>query len=125
VRTIFFTRVRKQHDDSCISGRASQLPLTKEKSMPVVNLPAIKPPAGAERLPDNTLWESRFLIKSQSSSNKYVVAKNKVSGKWACDCPGYKRWRKCKHLVTGFGLSTSQIHGFGSLGTTPERRGVH
>jgi len=56
-------------------------------------------------LPNNDQWENRFYVKSESSDNLYTVAQNKKKRHWACDCPGYKRYRKCKHLQA-LGLPT-------------------
>ena len=66
---------------------------------------------GGISLPDNNQWTDRFQIRSGSSNRLYIIAKNKKSQKWACDCPGWKRWRTCKHLIQGCGLSLSDIHG--------------
>jgi hypothetical protein len=49
-------------------------------------------------LPDNSQWENRFEVKSSSSGNVYTISQNKKKRFWACDCPGWKRYRKCKHL---------------------------
>lgn len=53
---------------------------------------------GAVLLPDNQQWTNRIEIKSSSSTRLYVVAQRKTSGEWACSCPGWKRYRYCKHL---------------------------
>jgi hypothetical protein len=62
-------------------------------------------------LPDNGQWTNRFEIRSESSNRVYVVAQNKETGKWGCSCPGYCSKRKCKHLISGCGLSEGDIHG--------------
>ncbi len=49
-------------------------------------------------LPDNSQWEKRFEVKSETSDRVYIVAQNKQKRHWACSCPGWKRYRKCKHL---------------------------
>lgn len=51
-------------------------------------------------LPDNAQWTNRFEIPSSSSDRVYTVAQRKSNGTWACSCPGWIRWRRCKHLVT-------------------------
>ena len=82
----------------------------------------IQPPRGAISLPDNDQWCERFEIRSSSSGRKYIIAKNKKSGKYGCSCPGYKRWRYCQHLTDGCGLSHSQIHGNSITDQRPVRR---
>ena len=94
----------------------------KGKSMANTQI-AIRKPAGANTLPDNDQWQNRFEIKSESSGRIYIVSQNKVSLKWACSCPAWITRRKCKHLIDGCGLSTSQIHGFGSITSGPGARG--
>ncbi len=54
--------------------------------------------ATSTRLPDNAQWTNRFEIKSESSNRIYVIAQHKVKRFWACDCPGWKSHRTCKHL---------------------------
>lgn len=54
-------------------------------------------------LPDNSQWYNRFTIKSETSDRIYTIAQNRKKGFWACDCPGWKRYRRCKHL-TAMGL---------------------
>lgn len=49
-------------------------------------------------LPNNTLWQHRFTIKSSSSNRIYTIAQHIKGRYWGCDCPGWKRHRKCKHL---------------------------
>lgn len=61
------------------------------------NLPVIYKPA-SELLPDNDQWTNRFKVKSASSNRMYTIAQNKKKRHFACDCPGWKRHRKCKHL---------------------------
>ncbi len=51
-----------------------------------------------DKLPDNALWENRFEIHSETSNRVYIVAQNKSKKHFACSCPGWKRYRKCKHL---------------------------
>ena len=55
---------------------------------------------GGEVLPDNERWKNRIEIRSESSSRLYTVAQNKANLTWGCSCPGWKRWRNCKHLET-------------------------
>ena len=49
-------------------------------------------------LPDNDLYQHRFEIESESSNRIYIVSQHKVKRHWCCSCPGWKRYRKCKHL---------------------------
>lgn len=59
------------------------------------------------RLPDNDQWRFRFEIKSESSNRLYTVAQHKTKKHWACSCPGWKRFRKCKHL-SAIGLPNNE-----------------
>ena len=83
------------------------------------NTSLIKPPSNAISLPDNDQWDCRFQIKSESSNRLYIIARNKQTKKFGCSCPAYLTRRKCKHLIDGCGLSTSQIHGYGSITSGP------
>jgi hypothetical protein len=49
-------------------------------------------------LPDNDQWQYRFQVESENSNRIYVIAQNKKKKHWACNCPGWKRHRHCKHL---------------------------
>lgn len=49
-------------------------------------------------LPDNKLWTNRFEIRSESSDRVYIVAQNIDKGHMGCSCPGWRRYRTCKHL---------------------------
>jgi len=66
--------------------------------MPEISL--VVKQSGAKILPDNSTWQHRMEIKSQSSSRLYVVAQNKANDIWGCSCPGWKAHRNCKHLKT-------------------------
>lgn len=61
------------------------------------NLPSIKIPKEVS-LPDSDQWQNRFEIRSESSDRIYIVSQNIKKKHWACSCPGWKRFRKCKHL---------------------------
>ncbi|MBN8852654.1 MAG: SWIM zinc finger family protein [Sphingobacteriales bacterium] len=50
-------------------------------------------------LPDNHQWQFRFEVKSETSDRVYIISQNKKRRFWACSCPGWKRHRKCKHLI--------------------------
>ena len=52
------------------------------------------------RLEDNAAWTNRFQIKSASSGSLYTIAQNKAGRYWGCNCPGWIRHKKCKHLQT-------------------------
>lgn len=60
-------------------------------------LPVLRVNADAV-LPDNAQWTKRFEIRSQTSDRVYVVAQNKQKRHFGCSCPGWRRYRKCKHL---------------------------
>lgn len=64
-------------------------------------------PRGSVALPDNDQWQNRFEIKSESSRRIYIIAQNKNKKHFGCSCPGYKRYRKCKHLES-IGLPTNE-----------------
>jgi hypothetical protein len=63
-----------------------------------MNLPEIHTPRSSITLPDNDQWTNRFEIRSETSNRIYVIAQHKKKKHWACSCPGWKRYRKCKHL---------------------------
>ena len=50
-------------------------------------------------LPDNDKWENRFEVRSETSDRVYTIAQNKDNRYWGCSCPGWKRYRRCKHLI--------------------------
>lgn len=49
-------------------------------------------------LPDNSQWQLRFEIKSESSDRLYIVSQNKAKKHWGCSCPAWRTRRTCKHL---------------------------
>lgn len=49
-------------------------------------------------LPDNDQWQFRFQVESETSNRLYVIAQNKKKKHWGCSCPGWKRFKQCKHL---------------------------
>lgn len=49
-------------------------------------------------LADNAQWKNRFEIHSSSSDRVYVIAQNIAKGHMGCSCPGWRRYRTCKHL---------------------------
>jgi hypothetical protein len=53
---------------------------------------------GAVALPENKVWHNRVEIKSESSDRIYIVAQRKTDNTWGCNCPGWIRFRRCKHL---------------------------
>ena len=83
-----------------------------------------KIPPGAVVLPENSQWKNRFEIRSETSDRIYTVAQNKKTNKWACSCFGWIRYKRCKHLQDGLGLSLSQIHGANTFEneTAPQRK---
>jgi hypothetical protein len=58
----------------------------------------IRLPQNTPMLPDSKGWTNRFEIRSQSSGRVYIVAQRTGSRSWGCSCPGWLRYRKCKHL---------------------------
>jgi len=62
------------------------------------NLPVLRRPSGSIMLPDNAQWENRFEIRSETSGRIYIVSQNIKKRHWGCSCPGWKRYRTCKHL---------------------------
>lgn len=62
-------------------------------------MPLVKrKPGGIEFLPDNQQYTNRFEVMSETSDRVYTIAQRKSNGVWSCSCPGWIRWRKCKHL---------------------------
>lgn len=55
-------------------------------------------PKSSVNLPDNAQYTNRFEIRSETSNRIYVVAQHKTGRWWSCSCPGWIRFRKCKHL---------------------------
>lgn len=49
-------------------------------------------------LPDTDQWQFRFQIESETSNRLYTIAQHKHKKYWGCSCPGWKRYRTCKHL---------------------------
>lgn len=72
----------------------------------MLNAPALRIPNEIS-LPDNDQWQFRFEIHSESSNRVYVIAQNKKKKHWGCSCPGYKRFRRCKHLES-MGIPTNE-----------------
>lgn len=63
------------------------------------NLPTLRIPSDSVMLPDNDQYRFRFEIHSESSNRVYIVSQNKKGKFWCCSCMGWKRYRKCKHLI--------------------------
>jgi len=61
-----------------------------------------------ESLPDNKLWKNRFEIHSESSDRVYIVSQNIIKGHMGCTCPGWRRYRTCKHL-SSLGLPGHEV----------------
>ena len=62
------------------------------------NLPTLRVDSSAI-LPDNSQWENRFEIHSESSDRIYVIAQHKEKRHFGCSCPAWRTRRKCKHLA--------------------------
>lgn len=58
-------------------------------------------------LPDNDQWQFRFEIRSETSNRIYTIAQHRTRKHWGCSCPGWKRYRTCKHLEA-IGLPTHE-----------------
>lgn len=71
------------------------------------NLPTIQIPSEMMK-PDNDQWTNRFEIRSETSNRIYIIAQHKTKRHWACSCPGWKRYRNCKHL-RALGLPNKEI----------------
>jgi len=57
-----------------------------------------KPREDITFLPDNKQYTNRFEIMSETSNRVYIISQRKSNGQWCCSCPGWIRWRRCKHL---------------------------
>jgi hypothetical protein len=58
----------------------------------------IRRPPNSALLADNAAYTNRFDIRSESSNRLYTVAQSKSGRWWSCSCPGWIRYRNCKHL---------------------------
>jgi hypothetical protein len=54
---------------------------------------------GATMLEDTKTHEFRMHVRSETSSNLYVVSRRRTSRQWECACMGWIRHRRCKHLT--------------------------
>jgi len=61
-----------------------------------------------EVLPDNKVWRNRFEIRSETSDRVYIVSQNIIKGHMGCSCPGWRRYRNCKHL-SALGLPGNEV----------------
>ncbi len=52
-----------------------------------------------KQLPDNNQWTNRFEVRSETSNRVYIIAQNKSGRWWGCSCPGWIRYKRCKHLT--------------------------
>lgn len=55
---------------------------------------------GARALPDDQRYKNKLEIRSESSTRLYVVSWDTATTQWACSCPGWLRFRRCKHIAT-------------------------
>lgn len=53
---------------------------------------------GSTLLPDNGHWTNRFQVQSTSSAKLYTIAQQRSDGRWGCSCPGWRHYRRCRHL---------------------------
>lgn len=63
----------------------------------IKNLPALRI-SSEVALPDNSQWENRFEIQSETSNRVYVIAQHKTLRHWGCSCPAWITRGYCKHL---------------------------
>jgi hypothetical protein len=54
---------------------------------------------GSSLMDDNQQYINRFTISSKTSSREYIVSQRRSDGGWCCGCPGWRHYRKCKHLT--------------------------
>lgn len=67
--------------------------------MATSNLPVISISVrNSDKLPDNAQWKNRFEIHSATSDRVYIISQNISKGHMGCSCPGWRRYRTCKHL---------------------------
>ena len=67
--------------------------------MATTNLPRISVSVKrTDALPDIAQWKNRFGIHSETSDRIYIISQNINKGHMGCSCPGWKRYRTCKHL---------------------------
>lgn len=67
--------------------------------MKTENVTAVAAQIGGTLLPDSDQWFNRFQVASASSSRLYVIAQRTTDKTWGCSCPGWRHYRKCKHLT--------------------------
>jgi hypothetical protein len=60
---------------------------------------AVAAQIGSTLLDDNAQWHHRFQVKSHTSSSLYTIAQRRSDDTWGCSCPGWRNYRKCKHLT--------------------------
>jgi len=69
---------------------------------------------GSTLLPDNDQWHNRFQIKSKTSASLYTIAQRRSDNTWGCSCPGWRNYRRCKHLTDVLqrlaGVATSEAY---------------
>lgn len=63
------------------------------------DIPILRKPVGSIALEDNDQWCNRFEVRSETSSRVYIIAQHKKKLHFACSCPGWRRYRHCKHLM--------------------------
>jgi hypothetical protein len=82
------------------------IPGSEPKGEPKGEGMVVHVPSGAQLMPDNKAWTNRMQIKSESSDKLYTIAQSKHGRFWACSCPGWIHWKRCKHL-TALGLPSN------------------
>ena len=111
-----FEKTWKPEDQKKTKRTDVGLDIVKEDSS---NLPALAARAKARsesefgKLEDGPRYKNRFIVKSESSGNKYTVSWDTATHQWCCSCRGWVGHRKCKHLQS-----------MGLLGAPEERKRI-
>lgn len=67
------------------------------------NVATVATQIGGTMLPDSDQWFNRFQVRSETSSRLYVIAQRTSDKTWGCSCPGWRHYRRCKHLTDVLG----------------------
>src|SRR5262245_26873418 len=61
-------------------------------------VPFRHPPSSIKRLPDSKRYNARFLVRSETTTNLYLISFDTAIVAWVCSCPGGISRGQCKHL---------------------------